>query len=308
MKIKSGVYGLNDLMNGGIIRNSTTVVIGPSGAGKTTFATQFLRRGIELGEEGIYITLDEEPHRLIQEAIEMGWDDAKDALDKGSFVFVDATGKQFTDFIRSELHNFVQEWKGHKARLVIDPLTPVLWSTENKYEQRELITYLLRETRKVGTVLCTLEEHGMSGDLSGPETVIPMYLADNVIHLRYTTAESPERRELKIIKSRRSKHSKFGHPYIILKGAGLIIMQSDTVRKRAKRVPKFDEMFMDKIKGVPAKTMDGLTKAEMDNIKRTVNYLLEDDFGDLKPSELISLILKEYSLPEGELGGEDDEG
>ena len=48
-KIPSGVYGLNALLDGGINEHATTVVIGSPGAGKTTFATQFLRRGLELG-------------------------------------------------------------------------------------------------------------------------------------------------------------------------------------------------------------------------------------------------------------------
>ncbi|MDG6221442.1 MAG: ATPase domain-containing protein, partial [Candidatus Thermoplasmatota archaeon] len=60
-KLSTGVYGLNPLLGGGINPNSTTVVIGSSGAGKTTMATQFLRRGLEKGEDGIFITLDEAP-------------------------------------------------------------------------------------------------------------------------------------------------------------------------------------------------------------------------------------------------------
>ncbi|MFQ6059684.1 MAG: RAD55 family ATPase [Thermoplasmata archaeon] len=56
-KIKSGIYGLNELIDGGMNENSTTVVIGSSGAGKTTFATQFIRRGLEEGQEGIFVRL-----------------------------------------------------------------------------------------------------------------------------------------------------------------------------------------------------------------------------------------------------------
>lgn len=298
MKIKSGVYGLNELMDGGIYENSTSVVIGASGAGKTTFATQFLRRGLEHGEEGIYITLDESPEQLLREAIAMGWDDAEDYLKNGSFVFVDASGKQFADFIKTELSEFVKEWAGHRARIVIDPLTPVLWSVKEKYAQRELISFLLRETRRVGTVLCTLEEYTTGGELYGPEIAIPMYLADSVIHLRYSTMESPEKRELKIIKSRRSAHSKFSHPYSIMKGAGIVIMQTEYVEKKAKRVPKFDEMFSEKIGVIPKKKLMGLRKEELANIRRTIDYLLKGDFGELEPEELIKLILKEYDLPE----------
>ncbi len=222
-KIKTGVYGLNDLLDGGINQNTVTAVIGSSGAGKTTFATYFLKRGLEQGEDGIFITLDEEPKQIIKEVIEMGWPEIEDYIDEGSMVFVDAGGKQFSDFIKTELAGFVDEWRGYNARIVIDPLTPVLWSVKEKYEQRDLVSFLLRENRKIGTVVCTLEEHSVMGDLSGPDLVIPMYLADNVIHLRYKSHESPELRDMKIIKCRSSRHSHFWHSYKIVKGSGLIV-------------------------------------------------------------------------------------
>ena len=158
-------------MDGGINAFSTTVVIGASGAGKTTFAWQFLRRGIELGQDAIFITLDETPEQIIKETKEMGWSDIETVIENGEMVFVDAGGKQFSDFIRKELSDFVETWKGYNARIVIDPLTPVMWSVKEKYQQRDLISYLLRQTRKIGTVLCTLEEHGTAGTLSSPDIV-----------------------------------------------------------------------------------------------------------------------------------------
>ena len=72
-KIRSGILGLNPLIDGGINENSTTVVIGASGAGKTTFATQFIRMGLEQGQEGIFVSLDENKEQIIREAVEMGW-------------------------------------------------------------------------------------------------------------------------------------------------------------------------------------------------------------------------------------------
>ena len=182
-KIKSGIYGLNRLLDGGINVNSTTVVIGMSGAGKTTFATQFIRRGLETGQEGIFVSLDENKEQIIKEAIEMGWTDIRSYVDDEKLVFIDASGMEFSKFIKKELPDFVADWKGANARIAVDPLTPVIWSTSDRYEQRDLIGFMLKETRKVGTVLCTLEEHGIAGDLSGNETIIPMSLADSVIHL-----------------------------------------------------------------------------------------------------------------------------
>jgi KaiC/GvpD/RAD55 family RecA-like ATPase len=294
-KIKSGVFGLNELMDGGIIEHSTTVVVGSPGAGKTTFATQFLRRGLERGEDAVFITLDEAPSENIKNAKLMGWEDVEEALESGNLVFVDAGGKQFSNFIQKELGELVGEWEGHSARIVIDPLTPVLWSVREKYEQRELVAYLLRETRKIGTVLCTLEEHGMMGDVVHPEMIIPMYLADNVVHLRYQSHAIPERRDLKIIKCRSSKHSRQWHPYGILKGAGLYIQRQEDTGGPPK-VPKLDAEFKRKLDALKTTPVSGLTTVEMNSIYRTLETLSSEEFRGIDPSELLALILEEYDI------------
>ncbi len=295
-KIRSGVYGLNPLMDGGINQNTTTVVIGSSGAGKTTFATQFLRRGLESGEDAVFITLDEAPAQIVKESRLMGWEDIEDYLENEQMVFVDAGGKQFSKFIQKELAEFVDEWAGHRARIVIDPLTPVLWSVEDKYGQRELVSFLLRETRKIGTVLCTLEEHGVMGDLSGPEIIIPMYLSDNVIHLRYKSHESPEKRDLKIVKCRSSKHSRAWHTYGIMKGVGLYILASEDTTKKAEDAERAKGVIEEMLSRVPQEKTAKLPGKALTSLYRTVETLLKEDSWDVDPEGLIHLILQEYEL------------
>jgi circadian clock protein KaiC len=222
-KIKSGIYGLNGMLDGGLNEHSSTVVIGASGAGKTTLATQFLRRGLADGQEGIYITLDEPPDQIIREAQMMGFDDIRHALDEEQFIFIDASGKQFREFILKELQDFVSSWGKSDARIVIDPLTPVLWATPTKYEQRELLSFLFKQAKRIGTLLATLEEHSGETNLSAQEAVIPMYLADNIIHLQYHVAGEELSRTVRVLKTRSSKHSNQIAPYEIRRGLGVVV-------------------------------------------------------------------------------------
>jgi len=287
-KIKTGVFGLNPLLDGGLNENSTTAVIGSSGAGKTTFAIQFIRKGLESGQEGIFVSLDENKEQIIREAVEMGWKDIIEYLKNESLVFIDASGKDFSNFIRKELHNFVTDWKGAQTRIAIDPLTPVVWAIENPYEQRELISQLLKQTRKVGTVLCTLEEHGTEGDLSGKETVIPMYLADCVIHLRYKAMEAKNNRMLKIVKCRNSGHSDGFYPYKIISGLGLVTQSKNYERKEKKEsVSALIEQLESNADALP----DQIYK----RMQRTFSQLSNGELGDITHEELMQYVLDEYS-------------
>ena len=283
-KIKSGVYGLNPMLDGGVNENSTSVVIGRSGAGKTTFATQFIRRGLQDGQEGVFVSLDENKEQIIREAIEMGWSDILEYLDNELLVFIDASGREFSTFIRKELPAFVADWKGSNARIVIDPLTPVLWSAKDLYEQRDLIGYMFKQTRKVGTVLCTLEDHGPS-DLAGPETVIPMYLADCVVHLKYNSDDTSPSRTLKIIKCRNSRHSPTTHAFQIVRGLGIVIDGVDGRKASTAKAPsQLRQLLLTRTvpKGVRA------------HLEKALEGLTDDDFRGLKPEQVFDLILQEY--------------
>ncbi len=283
-KIKSGIYGLNPILDGGVNENSTTVVIGRSGAGKTTLATQFIRRGLQDGQEGVFVSLDENKEQIIREAVEMGWSDILDYLDDELLVFIDASGREFSNFIRKELPAFVADWKGSNARIVIDPLTPVLWSVKDLYEQRDLIGYMFKQTRKVGTVLCTLEEHGQA-DLAGPETVIPMYLADCVVHLKFNSDDTDPSRLLKIVKCRNSRHSPASHAFQIVRGLGIVVDGRDGRKPATARVPTQLRQLL-QTRAMPKKVRDHLEKA--------LDGLTDEDFRGLKPEEVLELILLEY--------------
>ncbi len=287
-KIRSGIYGLNGILDGGLNRNSTTVVIGGSGAGKTTMATQFIRRGLENGQEAIFISLDENKEQIIKEAVEMGWGEILNYLEDEKLVFIDASGREFSKFIKSELPAFVKEWKGANSRIVIDPPTPVMWATTDAYEQRELIGFMFKQTRKVGTVLCTLEEHGTAGDLSGPETIIPMYLADTVLHLRYSVMNEESRRFIKVIKARSTRHSQREHPYSIIKGLGMVIENSEEGARTGKKATRaFRALLKENRSRIPVFAYQRILKA--------AEEMNDEDFQSISPAELVNEIVKEYS-------------
>ena len=288
-KIKSGIFGLNPLLDSGFNEKSTNVIIGSPGTGKTTFATQFIKRGLEMDQSAIFISLDENQDQIIHEANERGWPEINDYVKDGMLLFIDASGKEFTSFIHEELPKFVSKWAGANTRIAIDPLTPVIWATEKRYDQRELLSFLMKELKKIGTVVCTLEEYGPKDELFSKETVIPMYLADSVIHLRYAQREGKKEKEryLEIIKCRNSRHSKLSHRYNIIHGFGIMIQQQDEQIKTTKKIPNLLKRNLEKEKKIP--------KNALKKIADYLDTLKDHDFGELDISTVIQNILEEYS-------------
>ncbi|WP_455392014.1 RAD55 family ATPase [[Eubacterium] cellulosolvens] len=288
-KIKSGIFGLNPLLDSGFNEKSTNVIIGAPGTGKTTFATQFIKRGLEMDQSSIFISLDENQDQIIHEANERGWPEINDYIKEGMLLFIDASGKEFTSFIRDELPKFVEKWEGANARIAIDPLTPVIWATESSYDQRELMSFLMKELKKIGTVVCTLEEYEPGSELFGKETIIPMYLADSVIHLTYVKKEGKKEKEryIEIIKSRNSRHSKLAHKYNILHGFGIMIQPQNEQVKTTRKIPNLLKRNLEKEKKIP--------KSYLNKIKEYLDTLKDDDFTDLDISTVIQNIMEEYS-------------
>lgn len=73
-KVKTGVPGLDEMLEGGLIPGRTYVVSGASGTGKTTLAMQYLLEGTRRGERVMYVSLDEPPNEVRQNMRSYGWD------------------------------------------------------------------------------------------------------------------------------------------------------------------------------------------------------------------------------------------
>ena len=73
-KIPTGIEGLDKMLEGGLIKGRPYVLCGRPGAGKTIFCMQFLRKGVERGENSMYVTLEEPVSEIQQNIKVLGWD------------------------------------------------------------------------------------------------------------------------------------------------------------------------------------------------------------------------------------------
>jgi len=90
-RVRSGILGLDEMIEGGFPRGFSYAIVGGPGSGKTTFGAQFIYKGASIfGENGIYVTFDEPPYSISNNMKRYGWN-LYDLESRGKFSFVDVS-------------------------------------------------------------------------------------------------------------------------------------------------------------------------------------------------------------------------
>ncbi len=287
-RIETGIFGLDQLIEGGLNEKSTVVIVGSSGTGKTTFGVQFLMHGIENGEQGLFVSLEETPEQIMKEAEAIGIDLRKH-YEKDLF-FIHLKGKNFKKMVEEQLPQLVKARSDYdiRTRVVIDPITPVLWATEDKLEQRELIGKLFYTLRELGVVISTVEEHTKPGEAVGEDVLLPIYLADGALHLEYYPIGGAFNRTLKVIKMRGTHHGEGVYPYMFVRGMGVIVRASGTdiaVEPGQNYNEIFDKAIQTAETGQAPKPLLGRLK----KMKESWDY-------DYSPEEALHIVFDSYKV------------
>jgi len=83
--LSTGISNLDMLLNGGLAKASTTLLIGPAGTLKSYIGQQFMYAGLKNGERCLYVgTLESQSDFEDQLKLNFGWD-VKPFAKKGAF-------------------------------------------------------------------------------------------------------------------------------------------------------------------------------------------------------------------------------
>jgi KaiC/GvpD/RAD55 family RecA-like ATPase len=223
-RVKTGIEGLDNLLEGGIPKNSITLVSGSPGAGKSILCFQFMYQGIKDGEKILYLTLDKKEKGVLLQAKKLGFN-FQPAIEQGqaTFRYLNINKKLVYEAMGDEILS--NEYK----RIVLDSITPLaempLYLSNTQHEnragysfidsdkessqytspsQRKHILYIMNalETSEA-TSIVTSELSVGSSNLS--RDGISEYLADGVILLK--ADPTMDRRKLSIFKMRNTNHT-----------------------------------------------------------------------------------------------------
>jgi circadian clock protein KaiC len=254
-KIRTTIEGFDDISHGGIPAGRSTLVSGTSGTGKTLFAVQFIYNGItEFDEPGVFVTFEESPEDIIQNAYSFGWD-LQRLVDEGKLFILDASpdpeGQDVVgNFDLSALIERIQyAIRKYKARRVsIDSVTAVFQQYDAASVVRREIFRLVARLKQMGvtTVMTTerLDEYGPVARFGVEE-----FVSDNVVIVRNALEGERRRRTIEILKLRGTTHMKGEYPFTITNngvnifplGAMQLTQRSSNARVSS-GVPTLDEM------------------------------------------------------------------
>jgi circadian clock protein KaiC len=203
VNVSSGIAELDALLGGGPTAGSSTLILGPAGAGKSLLTLHYVSQAIKRGEKAALLVFDEELGLLFARAHTLGIDleamrDAKQLFAQ-QMDAAELTPGEFAHQVRTMVDR-------HGIRtVVIDSLNGYQASMPEEQflilHLHELLQYL---NRQGASTFLTVAQHGLVGDMR--QSVDITYLADTVILLRYFEAHGSIRRAISVMKKRGGHH------------------------------------------------------------------------------------------------------
>ncbi len=226
-RVKTGVKGLDELIQGGFPKGSNIVVTGAPGSGKSIFAMNYIAQGCKNGEKCLYIAVDQIPDDIAEQAILFNWN-FNQWENEGLIKFVHLNHRSLSEMhTYDELRKLIQE--NHYDRLVIDSTTSITDSPPSINDlvdgadrglqpsaftmmNRANVMQLFEITKKHGTTTVSISQkvEGKPGDTVDN---ISEFIGDGLILMNATEMGDYLERTIRVKKLRKTKIDGISHPF-----------------------------------------------------------------------------------------------
>jgi KaiC/GvpD/RAD55 family RecA-like ATPase len=239
MRVRTGIFGLDELIEGGFPAGGCVLVSGKIGTGKSIFVTQYIARGItEYEEPGVLVSFERDKEDLYRDASAFGWQ--LQSLEKeaglhilgGSMPRVVGKMRKAKATIEDLISEIVETVETSESkRMALERVELLAMFSPDEFEFKLQLGDLRERLRELGcTSVLTSEVREGQEELSrvGAEEI-----ADGVIVLYYEGEGLTRDRALEIRKMRGTKHSNQLH-FFDITGNGIVMRKMPEMPK----VPK----------------------------------------------------------------------
>ena len=203
--VPTGSAELDTLLGGGLARGTNTLLMGPSGVGKTTTSIRCILSALLRGETCAYFLFDEGLMTLLSRARHMSMD-LQPFIDSGHLLIrqidpAEVSPGEFSGWVRKAVAN------SNATYVAIDSLNAYLQAMPGEkfllLQMHELLSYL----NQLGIVtLLVLGQHGLVGDMR--TDVDLSYLSDAILLFRFFESKGEILTAVSVVKSRASAHER----------------------------------------------------------------------------------------------------
>lgn len=217
--LETGVAGMDDILRGGLPAARMYLVEGDPGAGKTTFALQFLREGVRLGQRVLYIALSETRAELVQVCRSHGW--SLDGIDVHEVSPALLDEDDNTLFVPGDIElgersreMLAEVERVGPSRIVLDSCTELRLLAQSQLRFRRQLLALKEALINRGRTILLVDNPGAPG---GDQLL--QSLVHGVIHMeQLSPTYGAERRRLRVKKLREVQFRGGYHDFVIRKG------------------------------------------------------------------------------------------
>jgi len=217
-RVETKIPGLDEMLEGGLPKGSSTIVVGGCGSGKTTLSIQYLYNGAtEYGENGVFISFNETPEMLHQYMTQYGWD--LERLEKqGNLSILRLDPADVMQVIREDYGQIRDAIKALGAkRFVLDPFSTFNIIVKDEFDRKMSLLKFCEWLRKNDcTSLMTVEAERTLASLNG--LGFEEYVVDGVIVMYNIQFRNVRQNAIEIMKMRGSRHSRKIVPFIFENG------------------------------------------------------------------------------------------
>ncbi len=205
-RVKTGIAGLDEMLNGGIPAKRHVALYGGPGCGKTSFGFEYVYRGAKAKENGVYITMEETADDIVENMKNTFpmFTDVPELIKAKKLNIVKPDRLQL-----EEVANILEEQitDNDVSRAVIDSATMIRMSFKSEIEYRQTLFEFLSLLRNLDcTTITTLE--AKSPVKAQMEFDIEHFVMDGIINLYNLDREDRRIRALEVFKMRGTNHSR----------------------------------------------------------------------------------------------------